>query len=159
MFRSETDAVCLQCRCRGGDLFTKIVQEGKYTEKRAVRCCRQLATALHFMHTQGVTHRDLKVWSVRRSERIACSRFRRRFFQALADFAAVFLLAAREHSADGRLSRRRHQSERKLVLPCSAVACSLLALLLLGRRFRSLQADEVAAAPNAHRLRHLGLLR
>jgi serine/threonine protein kinase len=48
-------------RCEGGDLFSKIVQEGKYSEKRAVRCCRQLADALQWIHKRGVTHRDLKV--------------------------------------------------------------------------------------------------
>lgn len=33
---------------------------GKYSEKRAIRYCRQLASAIHFMHKNNITHRDLK---------------------------------------------------------------------------------------------------
>jgi len=46
--------------CEGGDLFSQIVEHGKYSEKDAVRCCRQLATALKHIHDCGITHRDLK---------------------------------------------------------------------------------------------------
>lgn len=46
--------------CRGGDLFSKIVSEGSFSEKDAATYCWQLATALDFMHKKGVTHRDLK---------------------------------------------------------------------------------------------------
>jgi len=35
--------------------------QGKYDEQRASECCRQLASALHHLHSKGVTHRDLKV--------------------------------------------------------------------------------------------------
>ena len=46
--------------CAGGDLFSKIVETGKYTESQAARCCRQLAEALRYIHVRGVVHRDLK---------------------------------------------------------------------------------------------------
>jgi hypothetical protein len=46
--------------CQGGTLFSKIVEQGKYTELQAVRCCRQIAEALQYIHSCGITHRDLK---------------------------------------------------------------------------------------------------
>lgn len=46
--------------CQGGDLFSKIIEDGHFTEKDAAEYCRQLASALQYMHSLGVTHRDLK---------------------------------------------------------------------------------------------------
>jgi hypothetical protein len=46
--------------CRGGDLFSRIVKIGKFTERDAARACRELALALQHIHSCGVTHRDLK---------------------------------------------------------------------------------------------------
>lgn len=46
--------------CEGGDLFSQIVEHGKYSEKKAAKACRQLASALLHIHQCGVTHRDLK---------------------------------------------------------------------------------------------------
>lgn len=46
--------------CEGGDLFSKIVETGAYSEQQAARVCRQLAEALQFIHSKGITHRDLK---------------------------------------------------------------------------------------------------
>jgi len=46
--------------CEGGDLFSKIVSKGSFSEKDAAMYCRQLAQALKFMHDHGVAHRDLK---------------------------------------------------------------------------------------------------
>lgn len=46
--------------CPGGDLFSKIVEEGNYSEEQARKTCKQLASALMWIHKKGVTHRDLK---------------------------------------------------------------------------------------------------
>jgi len=46
--------------CPGGDLFSKIVSVGNYSEKQAQKACQQLASALIWIHEKGVTHRDLK---------------------------------------------------------------------------------------------------
>jgi len=46
--------------CGGGDLFSQIVAEGKYSERYAIRFCRQMASALKYIHSHGVCHRDLK---------------------------------------------------------------------------------------------------
>ena len=45
--------------CEGGDLFSQIVEHGKYSEAEAVKCCRQLAEALQHIHACGITHRGL----------------------------------------------------------------------------------------------------
>jgi serine/threonine protein kinase len=46
--------------CKGGDLFSRIVEDGSYSEKRAAELLRQLASALTYIHKLGITHRDLK---------------------------------------------------------------------------------------------------
>lgn len=47
--------------CEGGDLFSRIVDIGKFSELQASQLCRQLGRALEHMHSRGVVHRDLKV--------------------------------------------------------------------------------------------------
>lgn len=44
----------------GGELFDKIVSEGKFIEDTARYYFRQLVTGVKYCHTQGVCHRDLK---------------------------------------------------------------------------------------------------
>lgn len=46
--------------CRGGDLFSRIVEDGSYNELRASELLKQLAAALKYIHSLGITHRDLK---------------------------------------------------------------------------------------------------
>jgi calcium/calmodulin-dependent protein kinase I len=46
--------------CLGGDLFSQIVEHGKYSEAEAAVSCKQLADALRHIHSCGITHRDLK---------------------------------------------------------------------------------------------------
>eukprot|EP00934_Nitzschia_sp_Nitz4_P005669 Nitzschia sp. Nitz4//scaffold212_size37733//14216//18909//NITZ4_007733-RA/size37733-snap-gene-0.76-mRNA-1//1//CDS//3329542022//5659//frame0 len=45
----------------GGDLFDRIVQQERYTERDARRVMRRLLAAIHYLHeTKNIVHRDLK---------------------------------------------------------------------------------------------------
>lgn len=44
----------------GGELFDKIVSEGKFSEEMARFYCRQLVEGVEYCHNLGVCHRDLK---------------------------------------------------------------------------------------------------
>ncbi|OVA09864.1 Protein kinase domain [Macleaya cordata] len=44
----------------GGELFSKLSHHGRFSEPVARRYFQQLVSALHFCHTNGITHRDIK---------------------------------------------------------------------------------------------------
>ncbi|CAN0455948.1 unnamed protein product [Ectocarpus sp. 12 AP-2014] len=44
----------------GGELFDRIVAEGKFTEESARACMRSLLQALAYCHSQKIAHRDIK---------------------------------------------------------------------------------------------------
>ena len=46
--------------CSGGELFDDIIAQGYFGEADASTCMKQLLSALYYMHTQGVAHRNLK---------------------------------------------------------------------------------------------------
>ena len=45
---------------RGGELFDRIIEKGSYTEKDAAEVVKQILSAVGYMHSKGVVHRDLK---------------------------------------------------------------------------------------------------
>lgn len=45
---------------KGGELFSQITRDGPLTETEARRYFQQLVSALHYCHSNGVTHRDIK---------------------------------------------------------------------------------------------------
>ncbi|KAK9330204.1 kinase-like domain-containing protein [Lipomyces starkeyi] len=44
----------------GGELFDRIVERGKYTEKDAVKTVSEILEAVDCLHSQNIVHRDLK---------------------------------------------------------------------------------------------------
>lgn len=50
-------------RVSGGELFDRILERGVYTEKDASVVIRQVLGAVHYLHENGIVHRDLKVSS------------------------------------------------------------------------------------------------
>jgi len=81
--------------CEGGDLFSQIVEHGKYSEKDAVRCCKQLAEALKHIHACGITHRDLKPENVLLAKKISSDRDN--LVLKIADFGLSKLIKGHLH--------------------------------------------------------------
>jgi serine/threonine protein kinase len=48
----------------GGELFTRVINSGNLTEDEAGKYFGQLMSAVSFMHSQGIVHRDLKLENV-----------------------------------------------------------------------------------------------
>ena len=44
----------------GGELFDRIVKKGNYTEKEACIIITKILTAVTYLHSLGIMHRDLK---------------------------------------------------------------------------------------------------
>ena len=43
----------------GGELFDRICEQGKFTEKDASQCIRQVLSAVDYLHKNGVVHRGM----------------------------------------------------------------------------------------------------
>lgn len=49
---------------QGGELFDKITKRGCLSESLTRFLFRQMVLAVKYLHSQGITHRDLKVSSI-----------------------------------------------------------------------------------------------
>lgn len=45
----------------GGELFDRIIELQRYTEREAIKVVKQSLLALDHLHSKGLVHRDLKV--------------------------------------------------------------------------------------------------
>merc|ERR1712072_1668874 len=46
--------------CSGCDLFDRIVQLGRFSEKQALRTMNSIIRAVGYLHNKGIAHRDIK---------------------------------------------------------------------------------------------------
>ena len=60
VFYNSKHVVLIMELLGGGELFDRIVQNGAYSERDASQHVRKIASALQFMHSQGIVHRDMK---------------------------------------------------------------------------------------------------
>eukprot|EP00438_Fugacium_kawagutii_P002964 Skav230912 [mRNA] locus=scaffold2578:41356:49563:- [translate_table: standard] len=59
-FDDERNVYLVLELCTGGELFDRIVADGKFTEQVAAYCVQQMLRAVNYMHINGIMHRDLK---------------------------------------------------------------------------------------------------
>lgn len=60
-FEDRRKLYCVMEKCEGGELFHQIVSRRQFTEADAAALCKQMLSALAYLHAQGVVHRDVKV--------------------------------------------------------------------------------------------------
>jgi serine/threonine protein kinase len=65
---SKTKIYIVMEYATGGELFDKIVHQGRLKEEQSRKYFQQLIDAVDYCHSRGVYHRDLKVCVVTKCE-------------------------------------------------------------------------------------------
>ena len=60
IYRDEATAVIITEYCRGGGLLDRIQEDNKLTESLVAQYIKQIASALSYLHSRKVIHRDLR---------------------------------------------------------------------------------------------------
>lgn len=63
VFDSDDDLYIVMELVRGGELFDEIVRRNKFTEQDASIIMKQVVSALEYLHSNGIIHRDVKVYN------------------------------------------------------------------------------------------------
>ncbi|ORY27639.1 kinase-like domain-containing protein [Naematelia encephala] len=82
----------------GGELFDRIQNRGKFTEKDAADCIRQVVSATAYLHAHKVVHRDLKPENILYRTREPDSQL------VIADFGIARHLSVADEDGDGESS-------------------------------------------------------
>ena len=62
MIRTKTRAYLILEYCDGGELVRRVTAQKAMSERQAATVIRQCLSALAFMHSHDIVHRDLKVF-------------------------------------------------------------------------------------------------
>ena len=60
VYQSESNLSIVTEYCSGGELYSRIVESGGFSENLAARYMHQLASAVNYLHSSNIVHRDLK---------------------------------------------------------------------------------------------------
>lgn len=64
IFETNTKMYLILELASGGDLFDRIYQKGRFTEKNGKCVIRMLLSAVAYIHSSGIVHRDLKLENI-----------------------------------------------------------------------------------------------
>lgn len=63
VYESQSEIYLVQELCLGGELFDRLDEQPDYhyTEAECARLVKQMLSAVRYLHSKGIIHRDLKV--------------------------------------------------------------------------------------------------